>query len=121
MASWWLQQENNQETYSMLWKMVCSIESILNLLKHVKPSSILDFACHSYVNYTLTCSPAHQYTPSFSSGSPEQIAYCESFCVFSSESFLHTGSQRKERLVLNLCRTANCFHCIPTNTDSNLP
>lgn len=50
----------------------------------------------------LTCSPAHQYTPSSSSCSPGQTAYCESFCVFSLESFLHTDWQSMEHFHFEL-------------------
>lgn len=43
----------------------------------------------------LTCSPARQCTPSSSSCSPGQTAYCESSGESSSESFLHTSAHKK--------------------------
>lgn len=58
---------------------------LLDIL-HTKPSPPI-----------LTYSPVHQYTPSSSSCSPGQTVYCESFCVFSSESFLRTDCQRTEQ------------------------
>lgn len=42
----------------------------------------------------LTCSPSHRCTPSSSSCSPGPTAYCESFCVFSSESALRTDGEK---------------------------
>lgn len=44
----------------------------------------------------VTCSPVHQCTLSSSCGSPGLTAYCESFCVFSSGSFLRTDWKREK-------------------------
>lgn len=44
---------------------------------------------------SLTCSPSHRCTPSSSSCSPGPTAYCESFCVFSSESALRPDGQKE--------------------------
>lgn len=51
-------------------------------------------ACDRVKN--LTCSPSHRCTPSSSSCSPGPTAYCESFCVFSSESALRTDGEKEK-------------------------
>lgn len=43
----------------------------------------------------LTCSPNHRCTPFSSSCSPGPTAYCESFCVFSSEPALRTDGGKE--------------------------
>lgn len=65
------------------------------------------WSCKTVISL-LTCSPVHQYTPSFSSCSPGPTVYCESFCVFFSESFHHPDWERTTDIFIH-CRMTGVF------------